>query len=90
MTSLTLKGIPDDLMERLRERARAERRSLTQQALVLLEKGLATDVAAAEGHVSEQVEAWRRLAGGWVSDESAEDEVRSIYDARTPGRDVDL
>jgi len=90
MSSLTIKGIPDDLLERLRDRARAERRSLTQQVLVLLEKGLAIGVAAPPDRVAEQVEAWRRLAGGWVSDESADDEIRHIYDARSPGRDVDL
>ncbi|MEM6647670.1 MAG: hypothetical protein AAF730_15600 [Bacteroidota bacterium] len=40
MPSLTLKGIPDELMVRLRERAHAERRSLNQQALRLLETAL--------------------------------------------------
>lgn len=40
MPSLTLKGIPDDVMARLRERAAAERRSLNQQAICLLETAL--------------------------------------------------
>lgn len=40
MPSLTLKGIPDDLMARLRQRADAERRSLNQQAIRLLETAL--------------------------------------------------
>ncbi len=40
MTSLTLKGIPDRVMERLRQRARDERRSLNQQAIRLLETAL--------------------------------------------------
>ena len=63
MPSLTLKGIPDDLLERLRERARDERRSLNQQALVLLEQGLAADAPAVADRVAEQVAVWRRLAG---------------------------
>ena len=90
MRSLTIKGIPDELLHRLRERAARERRSLTQQVLVLLESGLSADHVPPADHVSEQVEAWRRLAGGWVSDESSEDEIREIYDARSPGRDVEL
>lgn len=90
MRSLTIKGIPDELLERLRERARDERRSLTQQVLVFLESGLSADRVAPADQVSEQVEAWRRLAGGWVSNESSDDEIREIYDARTPGRDVEL
>lgn len=40
MPSLTLKGIPDDVMSRLRRRADAERRSLNQVAIRLLERAL--------------------------------------------------
>ena len=40
MPSLTLKGIPDDLMDRLRGQADAERRSLNQEAIRLLERAL--------------------------------------------------
>ena len=40
MPSLTLKGVPDRIMNRLRERADAERRSLNQQAIRLLETAL--------------------------------------------------
>ena len=41
MPSLTLKGIPEEIMTRLRRRAEAERRSLNQQAIRLLEEALA-------------------------------------------------
>ncbi len=40
MTSLTLKGIPELLINRLRARAKQERRSLNQQAIILLEQAL--------------------------------------------------
>lgn len=40
MSSLTLKGIPDEVMERLRNLAEKERRSLNQQAILLLERAL--------------------------------------------------
>ena len=40
MPSLTLKGLPDDLLARLRDRAETERRSLNQQAIRLLEWAL--------------------------------------------------
>ena len=43
MTSLTLKGLPDTLINRLRDRAKQERRSLNQQVIVLLEKALAEE-----------------------------------------------
>lgn len=40
MASLTLKKIPEDVMERLRSLAEKERRSLNQQAILLLEQAL--------------------------------------------------
>ena len=40
MASLTLKGIPSELMQRLREIAERERRSLNQQAILILERAL--------------------------------------------------
>jgi plasmid stability protein len=91
--SLTIKNIPVPVLQRLRRRALAERRSLTQQALLLLEQGL---TAASAPHASradavhDQVAAWRRLAGRWESDLSVEDEVREVYRSRTQGRDVEL
>ncbi len=41
MASLTLKGIPDTLLEQLRRLAAKERRSLNQQAILILERALA-------------------------------------------------
>ncbi|HSU14659.1 FitA-like ribbon-helix-helix domain-containing protein [Longimicrobium sp.] len=40
MATLTLKGVPDELLERLRVRAQMHRRSLNSEALVALEKSL--------------------------------------------------
>jgi plasmid stability protein len=48
MAALTLRGIPDEVMERLRERADTERRSLNQQAILLLERALAERPASFE------------------------------------------
>ncbi len=42
MASLTLKGIPSELMQRLREIAERERRSLNQQAILILERALSS------------------------------------------------
>jgi plasmid stability protein len=42
MASLTLKNVPEDLLERLRRRAERNRRSLMKEALYLLELGVET------------------------------------------------
>jgi plasmid stability protein len=89
MSSITLKDVPDDLLARLRRAAARERRSLNQEALVLIEGGLAARETAEE-RAHRQVEAWRTLAGAWVSERAFDDEVADVYTARSPGRDVDL
>lgn len=40
MPALTIKGIPNKVLDRLRARAEEERRSMNQQAIVLLEEAL--------------------------------------------------
>jgi plasmid stability protein len=42
VATLTLKNVPDELIERLKREARDNRRSLNQQALTGLEQSLAT------------------------------------------------
>ena len=41
MAAITLKGVPEDVMDRIRELADTERRSLNQQAILLLERAVA-------------------------------------------------
>ena len=89
MSSITLKDVPEELLSRLRTAAARERRSLNQEALVLIEGGLAARETAGE-RAQRQVQAWRSLAGGWVSDRELVDEVEEMYAARSAGRDVDL
>jgi predicted transcriptional regulator len=45
MASITLKGLPDKLKDRLEEIADRERRSLGQQAILLLERAVAEEWA---------------------------------------------
>ena len=40
MSTLVVKNLPDDLHERLRERAQRNHRSVTKEAIVLLEQGM--------------------------------------------------
>lgn len=92
MASLTLKNIPDPLLERLRERAESDRRSLTQEILFLLEEALqrAGGRARAETEAQAQADAWARLAGRWRSDRDKDAEIDEILGSRTRGREVKL
>jgi len=92
MASLTLKNIPDPLLERLREMAESDRRSLTQEILFLLEEALrgAGGRARDEMEAEAQADAWARLAGKWPSDRDKNEEIEEILGSRTRGREVDL
>jgi len=43
MAAVTIKGIPDDVMDRLKTLAETERRSMNQQAIILLERALSEE-----------------------------------------------
>lgn len=94
MASLTLKNLPEDLLESLRQSAERERRSLSQQIIHLLEeavsegKGPAPAVAPARGLEEARLSAWRRLAGRWVSEHDERTEAKQLVRARTSGRKV--
>lgn len=91
MPALTLREIPPELMERLRVVARRERRSVVQEALHLIEGGVAArEAALAMPEAQVQASRWRALAGRWQSAESFADEVAGLEAARSAGRSVDL
>ena len=89
MSSITLKDVPEELLSRLRKAAARDRRSLNQEAIFLIEGGLAARETA-EDRAQRQIAAWRGLAGEWASNADFEDEVAMLYAARSAGRDVSL
>ena len=92
MASLTIKDIPEDLLERLRELAEEDRRSMTQEVIYLLAEIVSEYDAKRSGRAraDRQADDWEQLAGRWKSDKSADEEIGEIYDSRTRGRQVDL
>ena len=95
MASVTIKDIPDEILERLRQRAAADHRSLNKEVIHLLGAALSNafsaDDAARRREVAErQAEAGGRLAGRWDSDQRVEDEIADIYSARSEGRNIPL
>lgn len=92
MSSITIKDIPDQLLNRVRERAAADRRSINKEFIQLVETALRGEQAAPvfQEQIEQQTALWSELAGKWASDDDAAAEVREIYAARTTGRSVDL
>jgi plasmid stability protein len=86
MTSITLKNLPEDLLQALREAAERDRRSLTQEIIYLLDSAVSNMSEPSDGRrvvIDAQVAAWRKLAGKWESDVDAATESARILKERT-------
>ena len=80
MPAITIKDIPEDLLERLRHRAARDKRSMNKEVVHLLDLALSGEMAAADAatlarRIEKQVQAWTQLAGRWESDLETADEI---------------
>jgi plasmid stability protein len=95
MASITIRNIPDEVLERIRALSSIERRSLNNEILVILERGTYSEyeeklVKRKYLSKSTQMEIWKQLAGTWSDSRSAKEIIEDIYAHRTAGREVEL
>lgn len=96
MPSLTVRNIPDGLLDRIRILSIHERRSINNEVLTILEKGIETQIASELNKSpsilskSTQIDLWKDLCGKWADDRKTDEIIEDIYNARTKGRDVNL
>jgi len=95
MKSITVRNIPDELLDRLRTLSVIEKRSLNNEILVVLEKGLAKEseyTTNFKNHLSmeTQIKIWQNLSGQWQDNRSTDEIIRDIIESRSEGRSVDL
>ena len=96
MASLTVRDIPDNVLDKIRILSERDRRSLNKEFLVIVEDGLEAYTAemerGREAHISPdlQVALWRDLVGTWVDDRPTREIIADIRGSRTAGREVRL
>lgn len=95
MPSLTVRNIPEEILEKIKALSSIDRRSLNNEILVILERGTFVEVherMKKVKHVSKaaQLEIWNGLAGSWEDKRSTKEIIDDIYAHRTTGRDVKL
>jgi len=96
MASLTLRDIPDAVLDKIRFLSERERRSLNKEMLVIVEEGLKMHAAELERRQESnipphlQVALWRQLKGKWEDSRSSSEIVADLRKARTLGREVRL
>jgi plasmid stability protein len=95
MASITIRNIPDEVLERIRALSSIERRSLNNEILVILERGTYSEYEEKllkKKYLSKstQMEIWKQLAGTWSDSRPAKEIIEDIYSHRTAGREVEL
>ncbi len=93
MPNLTIRNIPQDLLEKMRNQAKAEKRSLNNEILMVLEKCVDLYHTGNKDNPfpqEAQVELWEKIAGTWEDSRSTEEITADIKAHRTAGRKVDL
>lgn len=95
MANITVRNIPDDVLARIKALSAAERRSLNNEILIILERGASSELdqrlkARSPLSRSAQIGIWKRLLGAWEDNRSTRQIVDDIYSTRTAGRDVNL
>jgi len=95
MASITVRNIPDEILQRIRALSAVERRSINNEILVILERGTYTEYEERmlkRKYISKstQLELWKSLTGKWEDNRSAKEIIEDIYSNRTLGREVQL
>jgi len=95
MATLTIRNIPDDLLNKIRILSILEKRSLNNEILMVLEKGLAKEsdsVSYVKNQLSNdtQIKLWQNLCGKWKDSKSTAEIISDIIGSRSQGRKVDL
>ena len=94
MASITVRNIPDSILRKIKALSQIERRSINNEIITILEKGLkdqtdyqnSSHVLSKEG----QIDIWNSISGKWEDKRKTKEIVTEIYSNRTMGRDISL
>lgn len=93
--NITIRNIPEEVIEKIRTISKMQRRSLNNEILVVLERGVQEEenhYYNSERSVSKniQLEIWKKLGGKWQDKRSTDEIIHDIYNSRTLGREFQL
>ena len=95
MANITIRNIPDSVLEKIRTLSNIEKRSINSELLLLIETGL-NEETKRKGDTENilpketQLEIWDKLIGKWKDKRSSKEIIEDIYKNRTSGRQIDL
>ena len=95
MANLTVRNIPDELLNKIRLLSIIEKRSVNSEILMVLEKGLSKEsdsVNYVRNQLSNdtQIKLWKNICGRWKDSRSTAEIISDIIGSRSQGRRIDL
>ncbi len=89
--NLTIRNIPEEVINSIKKKAEINRRSLNSEILILLESSLLEITKERQAEIAKkQMSALSKFVGKWNDDRSTKDIIADIYESRTVGSDVVL
>ena len=95
MASITIRNIPESVLRKVRTLSQIEKRSMNNELLLLIEKGLKEESKRkSDSHnilsKESQMKIWEEHIGKWEDNRSTEEIIKDIYEHRTIGRNIEL
>ena len=93
--NITVRNIPEEIVRKIRALSQLGKRSLNNEILLLLERGVQEEVnnlSKTKKNISKetQLSIWKKLANEWDDERSTQEIITDIYENRTLGREVNL
>jgi len=93
--NITVRNIPEEVIEKIRTLSKMEKRSLNSEILLVLEKGTREELhhrfdIKRNISKSAQIDIWEKLSNQWQDERPTDDIIKDIYENRTLGREVKL
>ena len=93
--NITVRNIPDDVIDKIKTLSIVDKRSLNNEILVILEKGLEnsedyTFNTEKSLNVNSQIKIWNKLCGKWEDKRSTKKIIADIIENRSLGREIKL
>ncbi len=95
MVNVTIRNIPDEIMNIIKTLSQLEKRSINNEILTILEKGIQKEIKQYkdnDNYISPntQIKLWTQLANQWEDSRSTKEIIDDIYNNRTLGRNINL
>ncbi|MGA1824195.1 MAG: FitA-like ribbon-helix-helix domain-containing protein [bacterium] len=95
MKTITIRNIPEDIINKIKLFSKLEKRSLNNEILIILEKGISKEIVeinTKKKMISNQtqIDIWKNLSGKWEDTRTSKEIIEDIVTKRSQGRNVEL